>query len=83
LLIVPFPESSLNDEAGRLFMDSYDEYAQRAKLMTGVHAMKSIAGDQENDASVQAGGGNKPATLAVLKVQEKKKMKKKKSLKRL
>jgi ubiquitin-conjugating enzyme E2 S len=80
LLIVPFPESSLNDEAGRLFMDSYDEYAQRAKLMTGVHAMKSIAGDEENAGGNQ--GGNKPATLAVLKVQEKKKMKKKKSLKR-
>ena len=27
LLIVPYPESSLNDEAGKLFMDSYDEYA--------------------------------------------------------
>ena len=38
LLIVPFPESSLNDEAGRLFMESYDEFARRAKLHTGVHA---------------------------------------------
>ena len=31
LLIVPFPESSLNDEAGKLFMDSYDDYAERAR----------------------------------------------------
>lgn len=38
LLIIPFPESSLNDEAGKLFMESYDEYARRAKLMAGVHA---------------------------------------------
>jgi len=38
LLIIPFPESSLNDEAGKLFMDNYDEYAQRAKLMAEVHA---------------------------------------------
>jgi len=38
LLIVPFPESSLNDEAGKLFMESYDEYARRAKLMANVHA---------------------------------------------
>ena len=38
LLIVPFPESSLNDEAGKLFMTSYDQYAQRAKLMTDFHA---------------------------------------------
>lgn len=37
LLIVPFPESSLNDEAGKLFMESYEEYARRAKLMAGVH----------------------------------------------
>ena len=37
LLIVPFPESSLNDEAGKLFMESYDEYAKRARLMAGVH----------------------------------------------
>ncbi len=39
LLIVPFPESSLNDEAGKLFMTSYDEYHRRAKLMTAVHAI--------------------------------------------
>jgi len=38
LLIVPFPESSLNDEAGKLFMESYEEYARRAKLMANVHA---------------------------------------------
>mmetsp|Transcript_472 Transcript_472/g.664 ORF Transcript_472/g.664 Transcript_472/m.664 type:complete len:133 (+) Transcript_472:511-909(+) len=37
LLIVPFPESSLNDEAGKLFMESYEEYARRAKLMANVH----------------------------------------------
>mmetsp|Transcript_14765 Transcript_14765/g.27163 ORF Transcript_14765/g.27163 Transcript_14765/m.27163 type:complete len:249 (+) Transcript_14765:47-793(+) len=41
LLIIPFPESSLNDEAGKLFMDSYDDYAERAKLMTNVHAKRT------------------------------------------
>lgn len=84
LLIVPFPESSLNDEAGKLFMDSYDEYAQRARLMTSVHAMKSATkSDQENDASIQAGGDGPGTPKGVLKEQQKKKMKKKKSLKRL
>lgn len=34
LLIVPFPESSLNDDAGKMFMESYDEYARHARLMT-------------------------------------------------
>ncbi|GLE05683.1 hypothetical protein PINS_up014723 [Pythium insidiosum] len=43
LLIVPFPESSLNDEAGRLFMESYDEYARRAKLWASIHAPKVSA----------------------------------------
>jgi len=39
LLIVPFPESSLNDDAGKLFMESYDEYARKARLMTSIHAV--------------------------------------------
>lgn len=38
LLIVPFPESALNEEASRLFLESYDEYARRAALMTSIHA---------------------------------------------
>jgi ubiquitin-conjugating enzyme E2 S len=37
LLIVPYPESSLNDEAGKLFMSSYQEYYRRAKILTEVH----------------------------------------------
>lgn len=37
---MPFPESSLNDEAGKNFMESYDEYARRAKLLAGVHGLK-------------------------------------------
>ena len=40
LLVVPFPESSLNDEAGKLFMDSYDDYAKKARLLTKIHAKK-------------------------------------------
>ena len=39
LLIEPNPESSLNDEAGKLFMESYDDYADRARLMTGVRSL--------------------------------------------
>ena len=44
LLIVPFPESSLNDEAGKLFMDSYDDYADRARIMTQIHAVRKGGG---------------------------------------
>lgn len=43
LLIVPFPESSLNEEAGREFMENYQEFFSHAKLYTGVHARPTIA----------------------------------------
>lgn len=49
LLIVPFPESSLNDEAGKLFMDSYADYAERAKLMTSVHAKRKGGPSSSHD----------------------------------
>ena len=38
LLIEPNPESALNEEAGRLLLEDYQEYAQRAQLMTSIHA---------------------------------------------
>lgn len=41
LLIEPNPESALNEEAGRLLLENYDDYFARAKLMTQVHAIKS------------------------------------------
>ena len=57
LLIVPFPESSLNDEAGKLFMESYDEYHRRARLMADVHGRPDpfnyeSAGDEEAEAAL-------------------------------
>lgn len=41
LLIVPFPESSLNEEAGKVFMENYDEYCKIARIYTNVHAKKA------------------------------------------
>ena len=38
LLIEPFPESALNEEAGKLLMEDYEAYAKHARLMTSVHA---------------------------------------------
>lgn len=38
LLIVPFPESSLNEEAGREFMNDYNSFFERALLYTRIHA---------------------------------------------
>ena len=42
LLIVPFPQSSLNEEAGKMFMDNYDEYFRVAKMLTEIHAKKKV-----------------------------------------
>lgn len=73
LLIVPFPESSLNDEAGKLFMESYDEYARRARLVTSVHALRAGAAPAAPAAApsaAAAGGagaavaGSAPAAVA-------------------
>lgn len=38
LLIVPNPESALNEEAGKLLLESHDKYSERAKMMTEIHA---------------------------------------------
>ncbi len=94
LLIVPFPESSLNDEAGKLFMDSYDEYARRARILTSIHATKQKSREATADKSEHH---NAPVissahllTLATKRVSSevddsttRKKIAKKKSLQRL
>ncbi|KAE9586333.1 putative aminoacyltransferase, E1 ubiquitin-activating enzyme [Lupinus albus] len=38
LLIEPFPESALNEQAGKLLLEDYDGYARHARLYTGIHA---------------------------------------------
>ena len=38
LLIVPNAESALNEEAGKLLLEQYDDYSMRAKLYTEIHA---------------------------------------------
>lgn len=42
LLIYPNPESALDEEAGRLLLEAYDSYCDRAKLMTSVHATPKV-----------------------------------------
>eukprot|EP00457_Paulinella_chromatophora_P012174 gb/GEZN01012364.1/.p1 GENE.gb/GEZN01012364.1/~~gb/GEZN01012364.1/.p1 ORF type:complete len:235 (-),score=52.71 gb/GEZN01012364.1/:245-949(-) len=44
LLICPNPASALNEEAGKLLMEHYEDYSRRAKLMTKIHAMPQDAG---------------------------------------
>ncbi|XP_014285196.1 ubiquitin-conjugating enzyme E2 S [Halyomorpha halys] len=46
LLIYPNAESALNEEAGKLLLEHYDDYSQRARMMTEIHAIsvKSMKG---------------------------------------
>ena len=39
LLIQPFPDSALNEEAGKLLLEDYEEYDKRARLMTSIHGL--------------------------------------------
>lgn len=55
LLIHPNPESALNEEAGRLLLEDYAEYASRAHLLTEIHAMGGSSG-----ALQEAGDGPQP-----------------------
>jgi ubiquitin-conjugating enzyme E2 S len=48
LLLVPFPESSLNAEAGKLFMESYQDYFKKAAMMTKIYACDSNATSQSS-----------------------------------
>eukprot|EP00640_Fibrocapsa_japonica_P004080 CAMPEP_0113935596 /NCGR_PEP_ID=MMETSP1339-20121228/2725_1 /TAXON_ID=94617 /ORGANISM="Fibrocapsa japonica" /LENGTH=219 /DNA_ID=CAMNT_0000937809 /DNA_START=111 /DNA_END=770 /DNA_ORIENTATION=+ /assembly_acc=CAM_ASM_000762 len=94
LLIVPFPESSLNDEAGKFFMESYDEYARRAALWTRLHAQSSsssmpdssaaIAQDESKGACEDSKSSDlKPSAKSKSKSKSKQKDSRKKGLKRL
>ena len=46
LLIEPFPESALNEDAAKLMLENYDEYFSRAKMLTNIHAI-SVNGTVE------------------------------------
>lgn len=39
---MPNAESALNEEAGKLLLEHYDDYFQRAKMMTEIHAQVRI-----------------------------------------
>ncbi|XP_020800049.1 ubiquitin-conjugating enzyme E2 S-like [Drosophila serrata] len=45
LLIAPNPESALNAEAGQMLLEEYENYFQRARLMTEIHAKSGVEGD--------------------------------------
>ncbi|KAI0776666.1 ubiquitin-conjugating enzyme/RWD-like protein [Trametes elegans] len=42
LLIYPNPESALDEEAGKLLLEDYNSYCERARLITSVHAQPKV-----------------------------------------
>ena len=81
LLIVPNAESALNEEAGKLLLERYDDYSQRAQMMTDIHAKQSkVESSKQSRNDMEILQGKKRAGD---KVVDKKKKDKKRALKRL
>ncbi|CAI0439876.1 unnamed protein product [Linum tenue] len=38
LLIEPFPESALNEQAAKMLLENYEDYSKHARLITGIYA---------------------------------------------
>merc|ERR1711874_910582 len=57
LLIVPNPESALNEEAGKLLLEQYDNYCMRAKLYTEIHAKSSSHQTKPSTSSASSSTG--------------------------
>ncbi|KAJ6220923.1 hypothetical protein RDWZM_006735 [Blomia tropicalis] len=49
LLIVPNPESALNEEAAKLLLEHYDEYCKRAQMITEIHAKPTFLDKEKFD----------------------------------
>lgn len=65
LLIQPFPDSALNEEAGKLLQDDYEEYSRRARLMTSIHALapkQRLAPAEPSTASASTAAGSSSST---------------------
>ncbi|KAK4474083.1 hypothetical protein MN116_003391 [Schistosoma mekongi] len=71
LLIEPNPESALNEEAGKLLLEDYNEFVSEARLLTEVHAhwhvreqtkTKNQKVHSENDKSVDVSTNSGPQT---------------------
>eukprot|EP00038_Savillea_parva_P007452 m.170241 g.170241 ORF g.170241 m.170241 type:complete len:203 (-) comp13214_c0_seq1:265-873(-) len=83
LLIHPNPASALNEEAGKLLLEQYEDFAKRARMMTDIHAKPSTSAKH----NLESGGTG----VAVKKLKDKsgdgkkalKAQNKKKALKRL
>lgn len=69
LLIYPNPESALNEEAGKLLLEQYQDYFSRAQMMTEIHARPSrttlpgLRTDQTGSASSSSTSASSSSSL--------------------
>merc|ERR1711879_1104472 len=64
LLIVPNPESALNEEAGKLLLERYDDYCSRARLFTEIHARSESKGAAAASSSAPSSSSSSTSTEA-------------------
>ncbi|XP_031473839.1 ubiquitin-conjugating enzyme E2 22 [Nymphaea colorata] len=68
LLIEPFPESALNEQAGKMLLEDYEEYARHARLYTGIHARPrpkpKAAAISESTTALNVSQTNKAAAIS-------------------
>lgn len=68
LLIVPNPESALNEEAGKLLLEQYEDYAKKARLYTAIHAksgkseFNALAAERSKSTKQQSSQNENPTT---------------------
>ncbi|KAK0201153.1 ubiquitin-conjugating enzyme/RWD-like protein [Desarmillaria ectypa] len=60
LLIYPNPESALDEEAGKLLLENYQSYCDRAKLITSVHATPRVRPAEFDTPSVPEAATTEP-----------------------
>jgi len=83
LLIVPNAESALNEEAGKMLLEQYDDYFSRAKMFTEIHAKAPRPSKDESGEKCQDGPTAKKHAGDRAVTDKKKTQDKKKTLKRL
>ena len=83
LLIEPFPESALNEEAAKLMLEDYDEYFRRARMFTMIHAKSSGRQEKVLEGNSLSLLGDDALALKKAKSEKSRQKDKKKSLRRL
>ena len=56
LLIYPNPESALNEEAGKMLLEQYEDYFSRAQMMTEIHARPHHTTSSRTEHPTSSGG---------------------------